>query len=172
MSTNHEHENAETRRQERREHDKENYRREGDEMRQGGPDPNLQHHDRKRAGEGFYSPDSTADTGSSDGVASVVSVVSGDGGNTPGRHAELNPDTTSPNQDQGGTKGAASSREPNLRTPSAQTAHTAKGPRGDGGQGKAGGSKSGKQSQPIELTSHVRNSNVGRQPAECASAAA
>lgn len=142
MATNPEYENAETRRQERREHDKETYRREGDEMRQGGPNPDLPHHARTRTGEGFYSPDSTAETGSSDGVSSVIS---GDGGNTPGRHAELNPDTTSPNKDQGGTKGASSSRKPHLRTPSAQTSHTAKGPRADGGQGKAGGSKSGKQ---------------------------
>ena len=143
MATNHEHENAETRRQERREHDKENYRREGDEMRQGGPNPDLPHHERTRTGEGFYSPDSTSDTGSSDGVSSIVS---GDGGNTPCRHAELNPDTTSPNQDQGGTPGGGSSREPHLRTPSAQTTHSAKGPRADGGQGQAGGSKSGNQS--------------------------
>ena len=141
MSDNQEHENAETRRQERREHDKEEYRREGIEMRQGGPDPNLPHHERTHTGEGFYSPDSTADTGSSDGVSSVIS---GDGGNTPGRHAELNPDTTSSSPD--GTKGAGSSSQPHLHTPSAQSSHTAKGPRGDGGQGKAGGSKSGKQS--------------------------
>jgi hypothetical protein len=111
-------------------------------MRQGGPNPDLPHHERTRTEEGFYSSDSTADTGSSDGVSSVIS---GDG-NTPGRQAELNPDTTSSNKDQGGTPGASTSREPHLRAPSAQTSHTAKGPRADGGQGKAGGSKSGKRS--------------------------
>jgi len=138
MATNEQHENAESRRQERREHDKEQYRNEGDEMRQGGPDPNLHHHDRTRDGDPNFTPDSQADTGSSDGVATTIG---GDGGNTPGRHA----DTTSPNKDQGSTTGAGQSREPHLRTPSAQTSHTSSGPRGDGGQGASQGSKSGNQ---------------------------
>jgi hypothetical protein len=42
-------------------------------MRQGGSNPDLHHHDHTRTGDGAYSP---ADTGSSDGVSSVVS---GDG---------------------------------------------------------------------------------------------
>ena len=143
METNNQHENAESRRQERREHDKEQYRNEGDEMRQGGPDPNLRHHDRTRDGNPAFRPDSEAETGSPDGVGSVIS---GDGGNTPGRHAETSPDTTSPNKDQGGTKGAGSSRESQLNTPSAQTSHTSKGPRSDGGESARQGSKSGNQS--------------------------
>jgi len=142
MATNEQHENAESRRQERREHDKEQYRNEGDEMRQGGPDPNLHHHDRTRDGDPNFTPDSQADTGSSDGVATTIG---GDGGNTPGRHADTSPDTTSPNKDQGGTTGAGQSREPHLRTPSAQTSHTSSDPRGDGGQGASQGSKSGNQ---------------------------
>ena len=144
MENNQPHENAESRRQERREHDKEQYRNEGNDMRQGGPDPNLQHHDRTRSGDGNFTPDSQAETGSSDGIAKTIG---GDGGNNGGRYHNLDEvNASSSAADQGGTKGAAKSREPHLNTPSAQTSHTSKGPRGDHGQGGSQGSKSGKQS--------------------------
>jgi hypothetical protein len=132
-----------SRRQEQRENDKEQYRREGDEMRQGGPNPNLRHHDRSRPGASSYQPDSQAETGSSDGVARTIA---GDGANTPGRHAEARPNTSSPNKSQGGSWGAAPSSKPQQRTPSAQKSNTGRGPRGDHGQEGRQGSKSGKQS--------------------------
>ena len=144
MATNNqqpEHENAKSRRQERREHDKEQYRNEGNEMRQGGPDPNLQHHDRTRPGDGGFTPDSESETGSTDGIATTIT---GDGGNNGGRYRNLD-EVTPTDSDQGGTKGAGQSREPHLRTPSAQTSHTSKGPRGDHGRGGSQGSKSGNQ---------------------------
>jgi hypothetical protein len=143
MATSKKSDNAESRRQEQREPGKEQYRREGDEMRQGGPNPNLRHHDRTRPGASSFTPDSQADTGSSDGVAKTIS---GDGANTPGRHAEARPNTSSPNKSQGGSWGAAQSSQPQQRTPSAQKSHTSKGPRGDHGKEGRQGSKSGKQS--------------------------
>ncbi|MDF7813247.1 hypothetical protein [Hymenobacter sp. YC55] len=145
MENNQPHENAESRRQERREHDKEQYRKEGNEMGQGGPDPNLQHHDRTRSGDGSFTPDSQAETGSTDGIATTIS---GDGGNNGGRYHNLDEvkASSTPNADQGGTTGAGQSREPHLRTPSAQTSHTSKGPRGDHGGDGSQGSKSGNQS--------------------------
>lgn len=137
------HENAESRRQERREHDKEQYRNQGDEMRQGGPHPDLQHHHRTRSGDGNFTPDSRAETGSTDDIAKTVS---GDGNNNGGRYHNLDEVKASPTPDanQGGI-GAAQSREPHLRTPSAQTSHTSKGPRGDHGGDGNQGSESGNQ---------------------------
>lgn len=140
MKTDEQHDNAESRRQERREHDKEQYRREGNEMRQGGPDPNLQHHDRTRPGDGSFTPDSQADTGSSDGVATTIA---GDGGNNGGRYHNLDEAQASTTPDQETSAGA--SREPHLRTPSAQTSHTSKGPSREQGQSGNQGGKSGKQ---------------------------
>jgi hypothetical protein len=143
MNTDNQHENAESRRQERREHDKEQYRNEGDEMRQGGPDPNMAHHDRTRDGNGNFTPDSQSDTGSSDGIAKTTA---GSGANNGGRYHTFDEvDNSSPNADQGGTPGAGQSREPHLRTPSAQTSHTSKGPQSEGGQSQSQGSKSGNQ---------------------------
>jgi len=75
MATNEEyqpHENAETRRQERREHDKEDYREQGDDMRQGGPDPDLAHRLRTRSGDGNFDPNVQAEDGTSDGVAAHI----------------------------------------------------------------------------------------------------
>lgn len=144
MATNEqqpEHENAESRRQERRERDKEQYRNEGNEMRQGGPDPNLHHHDRTRSGDGNFTPDSESESGSTDGIATTIA---GSGGNNGGRYHNLD-EITPTDGDQGGTTGAGQSREPQLRTPSAQTSHTSKGPRGDHGRGGSQGSKSGNQ---------------------------
>jgi hypothetical protein len=46
------HENAESRRQERREEANAEYREQGDDMRQGGPDPDLAHRLRTRSGDG------------------------------------------------------------------------------------------------------------------------
>ncbi|HEX8427738.1 hypothetical protein [Hymenobacter sp.] len=144
MENEQQHENAESRRQERREHDKEQYRQEGIEMGQEGPNPNLHHHDRTRTGDGNFTPDSQAETGSTDGIATTIS---GDGGNNGGRYHNLDEAKASgtPNADQGGTTGAAQSREPHLRTPSAQTSHTSKGPRGDHGGDGSQGSNSGNQ---------------------------
>jgi hypothetical protein len=73
------HENAETRRQERREHDKDAYREEGDDMRQGGPDPDLAHRLRTRGGDGNFDPNVQAEDGTSDGIAKTVA---GDGQNS------------------------------------------------------------------------------------------
>ena len=66
------HENAESRRQERREEAKEQYQHEGDDMRQGGPDPDLPHRLRSRPGDGNYDPNVQADDQTSDGVAAKV----------------------------------------------------------------------------------------------------
>ena len=66
------HDNAESRRQERREHDKEDYREQGDNMRQGGPDPDLPHRLRSRPGDGNFDPNVQAEDGTSDGVAAHV----------------------------------------------------------------------------------------------------
>jgi len=73
------HENAESRRQERREHDKAEYREKGDDMRQGGPDPDLPHRMRSRDGDSNFDPDVQADDQTSNGVAKTVA---GDGQNT------------------------------------------------------------------------------------------
>jgi len=73
------HENADTRRQERREHDKEAYQEQGDDMRQGGPDPDLAHRLRTRSGDGNFDPNVQAEDGTSDGVAKTVA---GDGQNS------------------------------------------------------------------------------------------
>jgi hypothetical protein len=66
------HENAESRRQERREEANKDYREQGDDQRQGGPDPDLPHRLRSRSGDGNYSPDSQADDQTSDGVAAHI----------------------------------------------------------------------------------------------------
>ena len=63
------HENAETRRQERREEANADYREQGDDMRQGGPDPDLPHRMRSRPGDGSFDPNVQAEDGTSDGVA-------------------------------------------------------------------------------------------------------
>ena len=67
-----EHENAETRRHERREEANQDYREKGDDMQQGGPDPDLAHRLRSRAGDGSYDPNVQAEDGTSDGVAAHV----------------------------------------------------------------------------------------------------
>ena len=66
------HENAETRRQERREEAKADYQEQGDDMRQGGPDPDLAHRLRTRSGDGNFDPNVQADDQTSDGVAKTV----------------------------------------------------------------------------------------------------
>ena len=66
------HENAESRRQERREEAKADYRENGDDMRQGGPDPDLPHRLRSRSGDGNFDPNVQADDQTSDGVATTV----------------------------------------------------------------------------------------------------
>jgi cobalamin biosynthesis protein CobT len=67
-----EHENAESRRQERREEANKDYREQGDDMRQGGPDPDLPHRMRSRPGDGNYDPNVQADDQTSDGVAAHI----------------------------------------------------------------------------------------------------
>jgi hypothetical protein len=144
MENNEQHGNAESRRQERREHDKEEYRKEGTEMGQGGPDPNLGHHERTRTGDGSFTPDSVSETGSTDGIAKTIG---GSGGNNGGRYHSLDEvkKSSTPDADEDGNMGAAQSREPHLRTPSAQTSHTSKGPQSKGGESASQGSKSGNQ---------------------------
>ena len=66
------HENAETRRQERREEANAEYREQGDDMLQGGPDADLPHRLRSRPGDGNYDPNVQADDQTSDGVAAHV----------------------------------------------------------------------------------------------------
>jgi hypothetical protein len=83
------HENAETRRQERREHDKEAYLEQGDDMRQGGPDPDLAHRLRTRSGDGNFDPNVPAEDGTSDGVATTV-ASSGQGASKRGHDTEQN----------------------------------------------------------------------------------
>ena len=73
------HENAESRRQERREEAKADYRENGDDMRQGGPDPDLPHRMRSREGDGNFDPDVQADDQIANGVAKTVA---GDGQNS------------------------------------------------------------------------------------------
>ena len=83
------HENAETRRQERREHDKEAYLEQGDDMRQGGPDPDLAHRLRTRSGDGNFDPNAQAEDGTSDGVAAHIGS-SGQGASQRGHDTEQN----------------------------------------------------------------------------------
>jgi hypothetical protein len=83
------HENAESRRQERREHDKEAYREQGDDMRQGGPDPDLAHRLRTRSGDGNFDPNVQAEDGTSDGVAAHIGS-SGQGASQRGHDTEQN----------------------------------------------------------------------------------
>ena len=73
------HDNAESRRQERREEANAEYREQGDDMRQGGPDPDLAHRLRTRGGDGNFDPDVQADDQTSNGVAKTVA---GDGQNS------------------------------------------------------------------------------------------
>jgi hypothetical protein len=83
------HENAETRRQERREHDKEAYREEGDDMRQGAPDPDLPHRLRTREGASDFDPNVQAEDGTSDGIAATT-ASSGQGASQRGHDTEQN----------------------------------------------------------------------------------
>lgn len=83
------HENAESRRAERREHDKEEYREQGDDMRQGGPDPDLAHRLRTREGDGNFDPNVQADDQTSDGVAAHIGS-SGQGASKRGHDNEQN----------------------------------------------------------------------------------
>ena len=64
--------NAESRRQERRDEANKDYPEQGDDMRQGGPDPDLPHRLRSRAGDGSYDPNVQAEDGTSDGVAAHI----------------------------------------------------------------------------------------------------
>ncbi|UOQ65539.1 hypothetical protein [Hymenobacter volaticus] len=105
----------------------------------------MQHHDRTRSGDGNFTPDSQAETGSTDGIAKTIG---GDGGNNGGRYHNLDEvkANTTPDGGQGATIGARQSCEPYLRTPSAPTSHTSKSPRGDNSGDGSQGSKSGNQS--------------------------
>lgn len=100
--------NAESRRQERREHDKEAYHEQGDDMRQGGPDPDLPHRLRSRPGDGNFDPNVPAEDGTSDGVAAHIGS-SGQGASQRGgetvQDAEKAPDRLAePNVDGGDIK--------------------------------------------------------------------
>ena len=98
------HENAETRRQERREHDKQAYREQGDDMRQGGPDPDLPHRLRTRAGDGNFDPNVAAEDGTSNGVATTV-ASSGQGASQRGHDTEQNSNKAPDRLDQRNVSG-------------------------------------------------------------------
>ncbi|MGI4863895.1 MAG: hypothetical protein ACRYFZ_08225 [Janthinobacterium lividum] len=83
------HENAETRRHERREEANAEYREQGDDMRQGGPDPDLAHRMRTRSGDGNFDPNVQAEDGTSDGVAAHIGS-SGQGASKRGHDTEQN----------------------------------------------------------------------------------
>ena len=83
------HENAETRRHERREEANAEYREKGDDMRQGGPDPDLAHRLRTRSGDGNFDPNVQAEDGTSDGVAAHIGS-SGQGASKRGHDTEQN----------------------------------------------------------------------------------
>ena len=98
------HENAESRRQERREHDKQEYREQGDDMRQGGPDPDLAHRLRTRSGDGNFDPNVQAEDGTSDGVAAHVGS-SGQGASQRGHDTEQNSNKAPDRLDQRNVEG-------------------------------------------------------------------
>jgi hypothetical protein len=98
------HENAETRRQERREHDKEAYLEQGDDMRQGGPDPDLAHRLRTRSGDGNFDPNVQAEDGTSDGIAATV-ASSGQGASQRGHDTEQNSNKAPDRLDQHNVEG-------------------------------------------------------------------
>lgn len=97
-------ENAESRRQERREHDKEAYREQGDDMRQGGPDPDLPHRLRTRSGDGSFDPSTQADDQTSDGVAKTV-ASDGQGASQRGHDTEQNANKAPDRLDQRNVEG-------------------------------------------------------------------
>jgi hypothetical protein len=98
------HENAETRRQERREEANADYREQGDDMRQGGPDPDLAHRLRTRSGDGNFSPDVQAEDGTSDGVAAHIGS-SGQGASQRGHDTEQNANKAPDRLDQRNVEG-------------------------------------------------------------------
>ncbi len=83
------HENAETRRHERREEANAEYREQGDDMPQGGPDPDLAHPLPTHPGHGHIDPNVQAEDGTSDGVAAHIGS-SGQGASKRGHDTEQN----------------------------------------------------------------------------------
>ena len=98
------HENAETRRQERREEANAEYREQGDDMRQGGPDPDLAHRLRTRSGDGNFDPNVQADDQTSDGVAAHIGS-SGQGASQRGHDTEQNSNKAPDRLDQHNVEG-------------------------------------------------------------------
>ncbi len=97
--------NAESRRAERREQANAEYREQGDDMRQGGPDPDLPHRLRTHPGDGNFDPNVQAEDGTSDGVAAHIGS-SGQGASKRGHDTEQNaskaPDRTAERNVAGG----------------------------------------------------------------------
>ncbi|MGI4869574.1 MAG: hypothetical protein ACRYFX_00170 [Janthinobacterium lividum] len=81
--------NAESRRAERREQTNQEYREQGDDMRQGGPDPDLPHRLRTHPGDGNFDPNVPADDQTSNGVATHI-ASSGQGASKRGHDTEQN----------------------------------------------------------------------------------
>jgi hypothetical protein len=134
------HENAESRRQERRAQGNQDYHDTPESRIQPDRNDPRGHHDRTRDGDGNQDFSTIGDDGTSDGVATIVT---GSGANNNGPGGNIGDKTDSPSDM--GTKGGGSSKQPHLNTPSAQSSHQAGGPRGDHGQSGHKGSRSGNQ---------------------------
>ena len=135
-----EHENAESRRQERRAQANQDYHDTPESRIQPDRNDPKSHHERTRDGDGNQDFSTIGDDGTSDGVATVVT---GSGSNNNGPGGAVGDKTASPSDD--GTQGGGQSKQPHLHTPSAQSSHQASGPRGDHGQSGHKGSRSGNQ---------------------------
>jgi hypothetical protein len=139
--------NAEERRQERREQDKENYRNAPESRYQPDRNNPPRHHDRDPQDDGDATQDfnTIGDDGTSDGIAKTTAGSGGNNGGSGGLVQDTN--TRSGNADQGGTQGGGSKSEDqaHLRTPSAQGSNRSQGNSHDQGQSGKHGSRSGDQ---------------------------
>lgn len=139
--------NADERRQERREEDKEAYRNAPESRYQPDRNNPQRHHDRDPQDDGDATQDfnTIADDGTSDGIAKTAA---GSGANNLGSGGLVqDTNTRSGNADQGGTQGGGSKTEDqaHLRTPSAQGSHQHQGNSHPDGQSGRRGSGSGEQ---------------------------
>ncbi|AYA38557.1 hypothetical protein D3Y59_16790 [Hymenobacter oligotrophus] len=139
--------NADERRQERREEDKGNYRNAPESRYQPDRNNPPRHHDRNPNDDGDATQDfnTIADDGTSDGIAKTAA---GSGANNLGSGGLVqDTNTRSRDADQGGTQGGGrkSDDQSHLRTPSAQSSHRSQGNSHDGGQSAQKGSRSGEQ---------------------------
>ncbi|OON67939.1 hypothetical protein [Hymenobacter sp. CRA2] len=130
-----------------REEDKQNYRDTPESRYQPDRNNPQRHHDRDPQDDGDATQDfnTIGDDGTSDGIAKTTA---GSGGNNGGPGGRVGDKTASPNRDQGGTKGAGTSHQDQLRTPSAQGPHQGQGDKrndADHGQSGQAGSRSGRQ---------------------------